>query len=360
MLRAISIKTQARRLAIITEFINSMSKNGLPKEFLSNKMTTWSELNQSFFTSSPYNSGQLKKGIDTRSSNSFKNYLDAVFQLKLADEISNLISPSSYGKVLKSLLKNVDHEPYPLIDTEKIFYLFILLFIDADIILTTISIVRNFPEKNLSYYQDAFKINYSERLSKKVKESNGKDRALISEALTRVKNWQNPKRYSEDLVPPRLNWMIDLGIIDTQYYTQYGLFRLSDFGHHFINLIPINNGYSDVSKEWLNRSFISSLVFHDDNKIRWNDLSESAKEHNLYELLNQTFKEFSTLGLKRIPLNSSLLYVTISLFIKNNIIADINNIELFIGFERKIKDSVFGIRESARSYESYMLLKNVV
>lgn len=41
------------------------------------------------------------------------------------------------------------------------------------------------------------------------------DRTLgeIQDARQRVMEWRAPKRYSEDIVPTRLNWLIDLGLI---------------------------------------------------------------------------------------------------------------------------------------------------
>jgi len=358
MLRAITIKTQVRRLAIISSIINITSKNGLPKEILNNRMLNWAEKNQKYFSASPYNSGKLKKGIDTRISNSFKNYLEACFQMKLIDDISNLVSPSKYGKVLKCLLINIDQNPYPLSISEKIFYLYILLKHDADIILTIISMVIEFPERKLSFYLESFKNMYYERLSKKGEISTGKDKQHISDALTRIKNWHSPKRYSEDIVPPRLNWMIDLGIIDYCFYVKESLFRISDFGNQYVEAIPTHEGFCDVSEEWFSKSFMSSLGMLNSEILIWKNVNESTKEQVLHELLKNAITEFSTLGLPKIPLESSLLYIIISLFVNYNILAEANNIESFIGFEKKINGSVYGIRRSARTYESYISVKH--
>lgn len=356
MLRAVYIKTQARRLSILSELINLIHKKGSQKALIHNRIVSWSKENTHYFSAIPSNTGEIRPSKDKGLSNSFKNYLDAATQLKLVNEISGVLSPSKYGMVLKNLMLKRDKNPYLLTAIEKIFYLFIILKNDADIFITVCQMINNYPNKNTTYYLELFQNEYQNRLSKKAEFLKGKSKEEVMEALNRVKNWQSAKRYSEDIVPPRLNWMKDLEFLNLTIL-ETGEYQLNNSGKKLLDALINRDTILDVSEDWFYNRYISN-IFYTLDTISWVDLSEESKENLLRTYLQKAITTFSILNIPRIPLEESLFYIIISLYIKENIVSDFYDIESFIGYDRLLENSHYGIRKSARSYESYIIVRN--
>jgi len=200
-----------------------------------------------------------------------------------------------------------------------------------------------------------FQTNYLDRLESRMKISSGLTRNKISESRRRVKSWQSPIRYSEDILPPRLNWMTDLGMLD-QDYLESEVYTLSNYGKQFISSLVNKDGNLELTHKWLRESFFSSIDA-DENSTDWNEIHNESKNELMSDLLLECTLQFRTMNIPRLPIEGTFLYLCITLFVEHKIIANFQNLEEFIGSSRKLKNKTYAMRKSAREYESYIVIK---
>lgn len=378
-LRTISIKTQVRRLKLFTVLLDSVNQRGSQIGFLANKMINWSEAHHNDLESYPSPTGEIIKSKVSRPrrrtsgvaisaiSTSFRNYLEAAQSFQLVDEQLGTISPSRIGSVLKALKKfsHARHSPnaYSLTDFEKAFYLYVILKVDADRFLSVVSMLRDMPDKSIHDYLGNFRSAYQERLAKKIKLVKGKEKEKTSDALLRVKNWRSARRYSEDIVPSRINWLIDLGLIDLNSYKARNTIKLNDIGYGVLRYfrIPLDKWYIDIDDEWISTKFASfaSKAIAKTNSKTWHELNSTEQNELLEESLKKCYRFFRALTLPRLSIEQTFLFSTIWLLEMHNVVAEFTDIEEWIGFERTIGDMRYGIRKAAREYESYIIISNV-
>ncbi|MCY1511902.1 hypothetical protein D9M68_463430 [compost metagenome] len=358
MLKTISVKTQVRRLKYFSKALNFIGKKGIPKSILETRLIKWSEENHDDFEAYLYSSGELtKKKIN---SPSFLNYYEALIRIDLINEQSGLVLLSKTGAVFYEAFKLFDTSDntnvYSLNSLESFFYLNCILSKDTDLLLTVISQLYNFKEMTIGYYQENFKSNYLERLiNKKDLPFSYNEKVELSDVISRVSGWKSPKRYSEDIVPPRINWMADIGIVELK---DTNVFTFTDVGSVIANELLNDDHLFNDSDNWISNNFCSvfSKAFIKIPTRKWSHIEEIEREKLIGEGIDLSLRAFKVLGLSRLSVNQCFLFIQIYLLFKYKLIAEINDIGDWIGFEKFIGDKKIGLRKSARSYESYIIV----
>src|SRR5206468_408564 len=83
-----------------------------------------------------------------------------------------------------------------------------------------------------------------------------RERRQIIERRSDVEAWTNPARYAEQFVAPRLNWMLDLGLVTISSSARRECL-LTPAGLEYKHSIPRLNALSD---DWLNASFFKTVA----------------------------------------------------------------------------------------------------
>ena len=363
--RVSTIKTQVRRLKYFTVIVNSIGKDGIKKELLQNKILQWNNNNE--IENLKEYSGVISKPSNTLFSQSFNNYLDGALQWELINSEFEQIYFSRSSQVFKALINELDDfkeikNNFQLNELEKMFYLRIILENDADIFLTVLTMLEKEEKPILDTYLSKFQQYYKDRLINKANKVDSLYKYKISDAINRVNKWKSPKRYSEDLVPSRCNWMLDLGLINENKFLERKEYHLNDLALELKNsVLNIKElGIIDINAEWIETHFIQliNIIYRNDIKSEvWHNIDEDLKIDIFNDILNLLLKYFRVLGMPTLSLEQTMLFSTFYIFYKFNIICEYNDLINWIGNNRIIANRKIGIRKSTRNYESYLYIE---
>jgi len=335
---SISVKTQVRRLGYFSAFLFVIPKSGILK------LVLYKELFK-YFYSEKNNNSILKSGIIifnlNKIPNSFSNYIAACKSLGLITIEKEIIFPTNKGLILKSILTDNENNKsfLNLNRIEKIFYFKLILEFDFYRFDCVRNLLISFPMSNLALMQKEFKIFYLKYLKNKIVPHLEKDSQDLLSVISKVQDWKSPKRYSEDIIPPRLNWGLDLGIFNVEGGKWYLLKNFQNL-HYSTSL-----------------SYVVERLDSTEN-IAWSDLFEESKLTLLNKYLILSKKYFSTLNFPRIPLSDSICLVVFQLLKNENILAKEKEIESTILEHEKIGKYSYRVRKSAREFESYIYIKH--
>jgi hypothetical protein len=363
--RISNIKTQVRRLKYFTVIIDSIGKDGIKKELLQNKILQWNRNNEIEHLTKY--TGIISKSPNTLFSQSFKNYLDAAFQWKLINNEFDQIYFSRSSQVYRALKNELDNEHagendnFQLNDLEKMFYLRIILEKDADIFLTILTMLEKEEKPILDTYLSKFQEYYKNRLISKTQKIDSLYKYKLSDAINRVNKWKSAKRYSEDLVPSRCNWMLDLGLINDYKFKELKQYHLNDLALRLKNstLYYNDDGIIDINTEWIETHFIhlvKNVYVSDKNFEVWQNINEDLKISIFSEILNLLLKYFRVLGMPTLSLEQSMLFSTFYIFYKYKIVCEYYDLENWIGINKFLDNRKIGVRKSTRNYESYLYI----
>ncbi len=365
----ITIKTQVRRIKYFTVALKYLSHVGLQKQILNEMLLKWSKSNHSSFESYISPSGEISLSEGKTFSNSLKAYYHALKEFNLIIEQGNFVLPTKRGEVLIILLDYIKKEStedinsYSLNCIEQSYFLTILFESDYDIIFLTLQMLNNFPSRKLDFYLSLFQEAYLKRLEHKLVNYKIVEGSNILETKKRVLSWRSPKRYSEELMPPRLNWLIDLNLV--RYRLNNGYYELTSKGKYFFETITTENSSEreyftydvDFSASSL-ISIISTIYFNQNGVKKWSNLIEHEKEDYAMEGLAIATKYFCVLGIPRMPANSTILLCSLYLLNKYSVCVNFLEFSSWIGAKRIIKGKHYGFRSAAREGESYIVVTN--
>jgi len=365
-LRTISIKTQVRRLKYFTRFIELLEGNGLRTELLCQRILKWSQENHEDLLSYPSKTGEIVFKPGKVKSQGFQNYLDASIQFKILNEERGFVKVTRLGRVLETLLrlnrenKQVSNE-YRLTAAEKNYFLYLILQRDADWFIILQKMLMEKPGEQLYFYIGNFQEFYLNRLKAKLKLVSPIAGIKVNQALQRVMQWRIPNRYCEHIVPSRLNWLLDLGLISEELFFKGKKYKLNHLGETlYKSLRDLDSGMKDIDDAWIykNMQVLWGLYIESNKLITWARLSNIEKDELLMESIFHARKNFSVLNLPRLSLSQTLLFTSLYLISKHKVQTAFNDIINHIGFEKKIKNVKIGIRRSERPEESYIWITN--
>jgi hypothetical protein len=365
-LRTLSIKTQVRRLKYFSIFIDFLRESGLQKKILERRMLDWSREKNSDFKKYISQSGEIVLKKPKIKSHSFLNYLEAAVKLKLVYEETEYIKTTRIGKVLEAIRricepdKNIDN-PHELGTSERLLFLYVILSYDADLFITIMYMLYESPAETLDFYLKSFQKNFLSRLKDKIKHVSPSESTKVNDALNRVNRWRNAIRYSEDIVPSRLNWLLDLGLLSEELYGKERKYQLNNLGKVLYESFPyISTQLKDINDVWVNENFSNFLsLYYGDKKVKdWSQLGDDEKEKVMIEALFYARKHFSPLALPRLAVVQTFLFTSLFLLSQKQVKIEFDDIAEWIGFERIVNGRRIGLRMAARPEESYLLISN--
>ncbi len=116
--------------------------------------------------------------------------------------------------------------------------------------------------ETLADYQAEFQGAYINRLNARLSETNdSRYVGAIQDARQRANDWRAPKRYSEDIVPTRINWLIDLQLISVgSNRGRAATYNLTTAGEAFRKCIMTGHEYDDPVDDWHQSAFIHACT----------------------------------------------------------------------------------------------------
>lgn len=159
--------------------------------------------------------GGFDSGYLTSSSSSVRHYLDTAIEFHLLVRQGAIFNLTGRGLFLLQAVRPDTVRPYPFTGASKTFFFYVLLATDyfglsaiirllLDGNRRPISIQREYRDELLNVLGDAVSSSTSARLTR-----------LAKDRIIAIRNWKKPESYSEHLVSAKLNWLADLGILES-------------------------------------------------------------------------------------------------------------------------------------------------
>jgi len=341
--RSITTQTKVRRfgyLSIILEMFNDSRyyPSNIFNKKIEQRALQYNKLLQDYIDD---------KGLIniSKTGNSAKPYIDLLISLKLLYYQNHTYQLSKYGKTYTILFSKLDlnseeGNKFALNIFQKSFYLWFLLqndmlylFALLEIIYiqnndTTAGEIKNgFQEYILESLE--FTIKYS-KLSTKSKNE-------INKIITRIKRWGKPEVYLEHIVDPRINWLLDLGLLNKEKYllkrislSKSGLKLLSCFGYFFDQ----SEEKFTISRELRCHNFFNIInIIYDIN-------AKEIQKSNLIlveKYIDESFSLFKTIAPNRVTASQAVLYTCYMMLFKENIIVNFCTIKQYLSSKNNQK-----------------------
>ncbi len=344
--------SQAKFLPLLGQILRTIGKSTVSIKLLEQKLQQWSKEKKESSDFYKNHNGILTHKTNDKPTTAFKFYISFLQELKLIVKTNDFVRCSKFGFVFNALSNelntNIDFPEF-----EKVFFLFYLFNNDADALLL---ILDYFNDENKAVHQNIIAKKYKEllkiRLEHKFLKTNSPEIRDIY--LSLIKPRKESQTVSKRIIPPRIEWLNDFGIIKEELKDTY---FLTKEGVEFYNSIPKQDiklsCISEIDNKWLNSKFFSSIYCLFPEK---NNNKENKIDVLLGEYLMLSYKKLNTDSVARVSTLPVFIFVSIMLFVKDNLIVNFDELtnKLEKGFT--VGNKIFILREAARINESYILI----
>jgi len=357
----INLHTTIRCLSINSHLISIMGLKNLPSSILESMAIKWSiELEKE---SVNYRNRTGKLTEDWKPTTAFKHYLTLTKELGLSQKLNDIYGISRLGRVLLLFIASKDPFDFELSQYEKLFYLLILFLNDFDGISIPLSILLESDEELAqAHLQVRFTDKLKDRLLVKQKSADTKTKHHLLEKYKRIEfTWQNPKKYSEHTVVPRLEWLSDLDLVNIVKSKNSTCYKLLPYGKNIFSIIPFLSDHNtkDINEEWINSYLLSTITMNYENRIFWSEISRNEQIDVIGNYLDIASKELGSVGSHRISFYTSYIYISISLFIKSKIVLEKKDLKEFLLAKALVNNKIYSLHLAARKNEEYITFKYV-
>lgn len=357
-----STHTLVRCLGILSKYVKTIGSNQFPKEILKQQLIHWSaELEDK---SEKYKNHNGKLTDRKKPTTAFNKYVDLLEGLGLVISFGHVLTNTRLGSLLSLFTKGKDDYDFPLNFQEKLFFLYLLMQKDADVIAVVLQTLNKAGGSvNQTYMQMHFETSIKDRLQKKEEFATIQAKQMIGEKLRVIQyEWTKPEVYSEHILAPRLEWLADLGIVEMRKQAGSTLYNISGKGGIFYKSLDDLPGYEmkDINEDWLIQKAFAcfAVTLLDETTISyWSSVSLSERKRIMKNYLMQTYRLFSTGGAMRMALYPSMLYIAMKLLTEKGIVIEFKDIADELKETLTIDDKSFIIRPSARLTEGYISVK---
>ncbi|MGI9650193.1 hypothetical protein [Chryseobacterium sp. RLHN22] len=333
--------TKTRRLGYLKLIIELFeTSNYFPVTYLGKRIETESALYNDALREYGNRMGDDKgliKKTDTGSS--AKPYIELLEELNLLTQINNSFILTKQSKIyfhLNKFLKQkndiVDSNLFQTNLLDKLFFLRQILVSDPLYIWAILDIVfiaqqpigtMSIKKLFVDYIKNELDLNqqYS---------SNNSTKRKIMDLRTRISSWKKPLTYLEHIVEPRINWLVDLGILELKTESKEKQYYFSKSG------LNLNNILSEIYEKNLNKqlilqSVINNRYFYIFNYIfNLNKNSSDLDDHKIDSYLLEAFQIFKTDAPNRVAASQAIDYVCFKSFFEDNIIIEFEDIKKYL------------------------------
>ncbi len=352
--------TKTRRLAYLTAILSLLRREGTSEGLLLKKLLQWSQKRRSKLRDYWVQTGEV---TSTRRNSAGARYLSLAMKGGLITQIAGMYRATRLGLVLFALTGHygVRSNPFFLSPAEKIFYTYWILTTDADIFLTVLERVARQPGISLAQLQQTFQSDFLARLE--LKSSSCQDELLrrqLFERRTQVAHeWRKPHRYAEHLVPPRMNWMLDLDFLEPANFRHHR-YVLTTAGRQFLSALPRpeNTEFHDVTDQWLASGYwnIAAQTLSGIEALTdWEQIGTKKHQAMMKPVLVEAFQTFRDAFVPKASLTQVLLYLSIRMMLEHRVVASPACLAQWFSSPRTLDGRRYEVRLSPRENESYLL-----
>ena len=351
------INTLVRRLGYVSTILRLLEHKTLSESMLYTRLEKWSFSHQRDFIAYANPHGFINA---THGQTGPKRYTNFAVSLGLIGRINGACRITRFGKTLLPFLHHApDQNPFEMIYAERCAYLYWLLVKDSDRLLTIIRMLVEGTAQSLSDLQDAFPTFYLQQLQARMltaEESVARD---ILAARNRVAHWKKgTKRSIENIVPPRIHWLADLGLVSIENSGKRHS-ELTEMGIQFSQSLPKiqETPIFHTSPVWFRNQFfsIAGQVFVGTIDRQWTEIQKLERKELLYTLTFQAFETLRSTPTPKISLYPALIYMALLLITDNGITANLEELQADLDTFSKEPDTRYAVRFSQRENESYLI-----
>ena len=351
------INTLVRRLGYVSAILRLLEHRTLSESMLYTRLEKWSFIHQGDFIAYANPQGFINA---THGQTGPKRYTNFAVSLGLIGRIDGACRITRFGKTLLPFLHQApDQNPFELIYAEQCAYLYWLLLKDSDRLLTVIRMLVEEGSQPLSDLQSAFPAFYLQQLQARMLAAEEHVARDILAARNRVAHWKKgTKRSVENIVPPRIHWLADLGLVSVENDGKRQS-RLTEMGMQFSQLLPKIQGVSTfhTSPAWLRKQFfgIVGQMLMSTIDRQWTDIQKLERKELLYKLTFQAFETLRSTPTPKISLYPALIYMALILITDNRIAVNLEELHADLDAFSKEPDTQYAVRFSHRENESYLI-----
>lgn len=327
--RILSTNIKTRRLGYLRPIIEFLDQNYLlARGSLVRKLENWAQENNTYLKRYANSSGEITKTV---SHNAAIRYLNLAKNLDFITKSGERYGITKYGRAIVNLPKE-KRNPFELNlfgictflrrillkDSDALIPLFELLNLDAN---KQAEILREYKEKFLNRLKSKEKI--CKDLSEKIH---------FRGRIDKIERWTNEQKYLENLVPPRLNWLIDLKIVDWKKYKENLTYKLNSTGSRMFSGFLTSDGIIDINKEWCENGYYS--VFYEAYREKLSkkgkklkSFTDNERKKIVNSCITEAFSLFKSKWMPRLTVSTFLEYTCTKLLITNGIICHFRDLK---------------------------------
>lgn len=320
----INSNTKARRLGylvLLANFFQTFQK--VPSNKINKRFEEYS-----------INSGQgilsymNTKGIVklTKTGISAQPYITLANELDWISKVHRVHIPGKLMKVYQVLRMQLDEKednPFFLSTFDSLFFLEVLLRNDFLYVSSILELLFISPQ-GCSYrcLRDDFQNHLINRLNDNIKEiqfdKNSSNIRNLKKIKDRIENWENPEKYMEHVLMPRLNWLFDLKLVEFTRVEKNQLFKLTRHGNklfkHLCFWMDINFSFVINPNEFLKRFYVHVFdsVYFNGGEI--SNPSEEVIRNKINEYIHESFNFFKTLAPNRVTASQAIVFTRYKLY----------------------------------------------
>jgi len=323
--RTLNINIKARRLGYVIQCLNFFRQSeSLTVGTVFEKLELWSTQNKEKLERYINSSGDIKKTIKHYPA---KRYVELIRDLHLLKISETSCRITKLGKPLL-FFETTPAKPFDLSIEQRWYLLRRLLISDFDYLLPHFRLLAEYNDAPAIFRR--FKNTYLTHLEEQARAIG--DIIQSSEYRKRIDNlkrWTKEKKYLEHIIYPRINWLIDLKLIDWNILIEEKRYELNKAGSLIVSTLESIYKTGKL-KDWFETSFYTTLaqaydsLFKRDQMTFLGNLSEKQRFRIIEDKLRDSFSLFASSGTPFLHMsaNTFLEYACIKL-LKEGIVAEI-------------------------------------
>lgn len=364
--RAISAPSSlVRRLGYLSQILRFAKARPLNKDVLAIKLRDWSYTHTNDLENYKYKTGAAHSVEKKRMTQLAVNYLDLAVKFGLLSQISHVYQLTRIGRVLLSLVDDKPNEKSNLFflhEDERIFYIYQILQQDADFLLTVINMVQLLENPDHKNLQKNFHQFFLERLGTKILTSSQEHitKRLYDRQIEVTTEWKKPESYAAYAIPPRLHWLLDLGLLRSTIEKNNFIYEFTETGQNLIKNLPklAKSHILDVPDSWFNTHFFSEvgpLIIPDADFRQWRDIDDKVRQEACEKYLSTAFSKFQRSRVPKISLTQGMIYLCICFVTRLHLLINVQELIQWFQKPRKLGNYKYEVRTSARENEAYFI-----
>ena len=359
-----------RRLRYLSQILWLVRARPLSKDVLAIKLRDWSYTHTNDLENYKYKTGAAHSSQKKRMTQLAINYIDLAVKFGLLSQISNVYQLTRIGRVLLNLRSDKSNEglnPFYLHEDERVFYLYQILQQDADVLLTVVNMVQSLENPNHQNLKKNFQQFFLDRLKSKTSISSQEHvtRRLYDRQIEVTMEWKKPEGYAAFIIPPRLHWLLDLGLLNSIRKKNTYIYQFTETGQRLVEeILPKlpNSDMFDVTDSWFNTQFfskVSSLMISATAFRQWRDVDTKVRQEACEKYLPMAFDKFQKTSVPKISLTQGIMYVCLRFATELYLLTNIQELIQWFQEPRIFGNYKYEIRISARENEAYFIKVHV-